>query len=181
MDALAEQADLAASTLSGLPPDPESETPLVETRLDELEMPFGYIEDGEKKTALVKVVLCRDCAKKLKYGREKAREERDKRALLAAAAPPPAVESAKGEHSRRGEQHARLGSIRSERDRSRGESRPRSPDRRMNSRAPRDRDSDDEGDDYRPELPPDLADRPHRGRAQEQRSEPRRSASPPRR
>ncbi|BGP61522.1 hypothetical protein NBRC10512v2_002841 [Rhodotorula toruloides] len=64
-----------------VPPDPESTAPLVETTLEELEMPFGYLEGGVKKTTLVKVVLCRECAKKLRHGRKKAKEEREKMAL----------------------------------------------------------------------------------------------------
>ena len=31
------------------------------------EMNFGYSEDGEKKSALVKVSTCKDCAFKLNY------------------------------------------------------------------------------------------------------------------
>ncbi|BGP38932.1 hypothetical protein JCM10449v2_002870 [Rhodotorula kratochvilovae] len=69
---------LAALELEDAPPDPEDETPLVEARLEELEMPFGYVEAGERKTALVKVVLCTECAKKLRYGRRKAKEERER-------------------------------------------------------------------------------------------------------
>ncbi|GJN89886.1 hypothetical protein Rhopal_002875-T1 [Rhodotorula paludigena] len=73
--ALEEDADV--------PPDPDSTTPLVEVRLEEMQMPFGYVERGEKKTTLVKVVLCRECGKKLRYGRQKAKEEREKKTLEA--------------------------------------------------------------------------------------------------
>lgn len=53
----------------------------MEARLGEFEVPFGYVEEGEKKSALVKLVLCRDCGKKLLKGRENAKggkvEERE--------------------------------------------------------------------------------------------------------
>lgn len=68
---------LAALELDDAPPDPDHETPLVPARLEELEVPFGYAERGERKSVLVKVVLCRECAKKLRYGRRKAKEDRE--------------------------------------------------------------------------------------------------------
>ncbi|CAE7144248.1 unnamed protein product [Rhizoctonia solani] len=43
-------------------------------KLITLELPFGYVEDGEAKSALVKVVLCERCKKKLMWKREKDRE-----------------------------------------------------------------------------------------------------------
>ncbi|GAA5848803.1 hypothetical protein JCM9279_002950 [Rhodotorula babjevae] len=64
----------------GAPPAPDDETPLVSARLEELEVPFGYDERGERKSVLVKVVLCRECAKKLRYGRRKAKEDRERAA-----------------------------------------------------------------------------------------------------
>lgn len=36
-----------------------------------LELPFGYTEDGKAKSALVKVVLCARCKKKLTWKRDK--------------------------------------------------------------------------------------------------------------
>ncbi|KAH8831538.1 folate-sensitive fragile site protein Fra10Ac1-domain-containing protein [Flagelloscypha sp. PMI_526] len=41
------------------------------TSLSTLELPFAYEEHGEEKTALVKVVLCRRCVKKLLWKRTK--------------------------------------------------------------------------------------------------------------
>ncbi|BGP54660.1 hypothetical protein JCM8202v2_002247 [Rhodotorula sphaerocarpa] len=57
LDAL---ASASASAGDSFLPDPDSTAPLVDARLDELEMPFGYVETGQKKVALVKVVLCRE-------------------------------------------------------------------------------------------------------------------------
>lgn len=63
-----------------------TESPLVETRLDEQEMLFAYHEDGVKKSSLVKVVLCRECGKKLKYGRKKAKRDRERTVTVDAPA-----------------------------------------------------------------------------------------------
>ncbi|KAH9902768.1 folate-sensitive fragile site protein Fra10Ac1-domain-containing protein [Cubamyces lactineus] len=43
--------------------------------LTTLELPFSYLEHGESKFALVKVVLCPKCVKKLMYKRNKEKEE----------------------------------------------------------------------------------------------------------
>ena len=43
--------------------------------LNTLELPFAYEEHGECKSALVKVVLCGKCLKKLMWKREKEKEE----------------------------------------------------------------------------------------------------------
>ncbi|KAI0368763.1 hypothetical protein BV20DRAFT_439896 [Pilatotrama ljubarskyi] len=43
--------------------------------LSTLELPFSYLEHGESKFALVKVVLCPKCVKKLMYKRNKEKEE----------------------------------------------------------------------------------------------------------
>ncbi|CCL99310.1 uncharacterized protein FIBRA_01326 [Fibroporia radiculosa] len=48
----------------------EGEMLLVKT----IELPFSYIEDGETKFALVKVVLCDKCLKKLMWRRNKEKE-----------------------------------------------------------------------------------------------------------
>ncbi|PVG04245.1 hypothetical protein CPB86DRAFT_694016 [Serendipita vermifera] len=42
--------------------------------LHTLELPFGYVEEGETKAALVKVVLCDRCVKKIMWKREKEKE-----------------------------------------------------------------------------------------------------------
>jgi protein FRA10AC1 len=42
-----------------------------------LELPFSYQEDGEAKSALVKVVLCERCVKKLNYKREHDKQQRN--------------------------------------------------------------------------------------------------------
>jgi protein FRA10AC1 len=44
--------------------------------LNTVELPFAYEEHGERKSALVKVVLCGKCLKKLMWKREKEKEER---------------------------------------------------------------------------------------------------------
>ncbi|KAI0822476.1 folate-sensitive fragile site protein Fra10Ac1-domain-containing protein [Trametes gibbosa] len=43
--------------------------------LNTLELPFSYLEHGESKFALVKVVLCPKCVKKLMYKRNKEKEK----------------------------------------------------------------------------------------------------------
>lgn len=50
------------------PDDPRSS-------LTTLELPFSYMEDGEGKFALVKVVLCAKCCKKLMWKRNKEKEQ----------------------------------------------------------------------------------------------------------
>ncbi|KAF7968811.1 hypothetical protein HWV62_29290 [Athelia sp. TMB] len=55
---------------------PHHESPRSGTRmpaLSTLELPFAYEEHGDRKTALVKVVLCGKCVKKLMWKREKER------------------------------------------------------------------------------------------------------------
>ncbi|TEB33325.1 hypothetical protein FA13DRAFT_1618123, partial [Coprinellus micaceus] len=42
--------------------------------LTTLELPFGYDEHGERKSALVKVVLCPGCVRKLMWKRTKEKE-----------------------------------------------------------------------------------------------------------
>ncbi|THH00381.1 hypothetical protein EW026_g2159 [Hermanssonia centrifuga] len=51
--------------------DPEDLHPALIT----LELPFSYVEDGENKFALVKVVLCGKCYKKLMWKRNKEKEK----------------------------------------------------------------------------------------------------------
>ena len=55
--------------------DPESEQPLVRAQLEEYEVPFGYVEDGERKECLVKVVLCEEDGRRLMIGRRRAKKE----------------------------------------------------------------------------------------------------------
>lgn len=48
--------------------------------LKTLELPFAYLEDGETKSALVKVVLCDKCCRKLMWKRNKEKEKLRERA-----------------------------------------------------------------------------------------------------
>jgi protein FRA10AC1 len=43
--------------------------------LTTLELPFSYVEQGESKSALVKVALCEKCVKKLMWKRQKEKEK----------------------------------------------------------------------------------------------------------
>ncbi|CCO29642.1 Protein FRA10AC1 [Rhizoctonia solani AG-1 IB] len=52
----------------------DDDRPVPQPKLITLELPFGYVEDGEAKSALVKVVLCERCKKKLMWKRDKDRE-----------------------------------------------------------------------------------------------------------
>ncbi|KAM0746389.1 hypothetical protein T439DRAFT_329835, partial [Meredithblackwellia eburnea MCA 4105] len=119
-------------------PDPESTEPLVPTRLTEYETNFSYVEEGEKKSALVKVVLCKDCGKKLLYGREKKkRNERRER----------------GEDDRDSERELDVeGSKRSRND------------RRGSHEERRGVGHGEEDEDFAPALPPDLREERHRHR-----------------
>jgi len=47
-----------------------------------LELPFAYVEQGESKSALVKVVLCGRCLKKLMWKKTKEGKESDTSALV---------------------------------------------------------------------------------------------------
>lgn len=57
--------------------------------LTTLELPFAYLEHGESKSALVKVVLCRRCVKKLMWKRSMEKEK-----ARASAPPPDSLEDA---------------------------------------------------------------------------------------
>ncbi|KAF9509039.1 hypothetical protein BS47DRAFT_1246983, partial [Hydnum rufescens UP504] len=46
--------------------------------LSTLEVPFAYVEHGETKQTLVKLVLCDRCTGKLMYKRNREREEKDR-------------------------------------------------------------------------------------------------------
>lgn len=50
--------------------------------LTTLELPFAYIEQGESKNALVKVVFCGKCLKKLMWKKTKEKKESDLSALV---------------------------------------------------------------------------------------------------
>lgn len=51
-----------------------------------LELPFQYVEDGENKSALVKVTLCDKCYKKITWKRTKEKEMLQRAAAAEAAA-----------------------------------------------------------------------------------------------
>ncbi|GAA5955390.1 hypothetical protein JCM3765_006763 [Sporobolomyces pararoseus] len=158
--------------------DPESSLPLVKTALEECEMNFGYVEEGEKKTTLVKVVLCRDCGKKLRRGREKAKEERE-RALAGTLQ----VSGGAIRGDLPAEANGREGS---ERRRRRGNEIDEKEHRKREHSPSRDyhhsHEVEEEEEDYTPSLPPDL----ERARSHSSRRSPshstlrsrRRSASP---
>lgn len=57
------------------PEQDEEELPLVPTRLTSYQVPFQYVELGTQKEALVQVVLCRECGKKLSGSRRQERDE----------------------------------------------------------------------------------------------------------
>ncbi|GAA5870616.1 hypothetical protein JCM8547_002063 [Rhodosporidiobolus lusitaniae] len=145
----------SSSSFAGLPLD-NDETPLVPVPLSETEMQFGYVEEGEKKSALVKVVLCRECGKRLRYGREKAREGRERRGVEAGGGR--GEGKGKGKERERDEERERRERRRSDRrrDEEDGEEEQRKRKRSRHDEEER-RDKGDE-DDYRPSLPPDLHD-----------------------
>ncbi|GAA5974546.1 hypothetical protein JCM5350_001184 [Sporobolomyces pararoseus] len=159
--------------------DPESSLPLVKTALEESEMNFGYMEEGEKKTTLVKVVLCRDCGKKLRRGREKAKEERE-RALSGGSTGGDQLSRPREASGREGSERRRSrgNEIDEEKHRVRRRSRSRSRDAQHSDED----EAQQEEEDYTPSLPPDL----ERARSNFSRQSPshgtsrsrRRSASP---
>jgi len=51
-----------------------SRFPDQDSALTTLELPFSYVEQGETKSALVKVALCEKCVKKLMWKRQKEKE-----------------------------------------------------------------------------------------------------------
>lgn len=55
---------------------PQSERPV--PKLLTLEVPFAYTEAGERKTALVKLVLCERCENKLMWKRRKEKERKER-------------------------------------------------------------------------------------------------------
>ncbi|TBU50336.1 folate-sensitive fragile site protein Fra10Ac1-domain-containing protein [Dichomitus squalens] len=57
---------------------PGGEDDNVRPALTVLELPFSYTERGESKFALVKVVLCAKCCKKLMWKRNKEKKEQNK-------------------------------------------------------------------------------------------------------
>lgn len=52
-----------------------SRFPGQDSSLTTLELPFSYVEQGESKSALVKVALCEKCVKKLMWKRQKEKEK----------------------------------------------------------------------------------------------------------
>ncbi|CAE6460768.1 unnamed protein product [Rhizoctonia solani] len=52
----------------------DDDRPVSQPKLITLELPFGYVEGGEAKSALVKVVLCERCKKKLMWKRDRDRD-----------------------------------------------------------------------------------------------------------
>lgn len=86
--------------------DPESEQPLVDVALDEYEVPFGYVEDAERKDCLVKVVLCEEDGRRLMIGRRRAKREREAKEVARrddAKEREPAHERSKGSERSRSE------------------------------------------------------------------------------
>ncbi|TFK40203.1 folate-sensitive fragile site protein Fra10Ac1-domain-containing protein [Crucibulum laeve] len=113
--------------------------------LTTLELPFAYVEQGENKSALVKIVLCSSCLKKLmwKRNKEKAKLESGDRTQTHTPeeTPPssgdPLVPSARGEESRRKERRRRRGEEERMEDKRhrRRSSRSRSPRHRSEERS----------------------------------------------
>ncbi|KAI0360169.1 hypothetical protein OH77DRAFT_1394551 [Trametes cingulata] len=95
--------------------------------LTTLELPFSYLEHGESKFALVKVVLCPKCVKKLMYKRNKEKEAARRREERANSSAHPEDDEV-GERKRR-------------------RSRPESEDDEKRRRKERRRSKDREGDD----------------------------------
>lgn len=62
-----------ANTRCSFHPPPPDEKP--QTRLSTLELPFAYHEHGEDHQALVKVVLCDSCVRKIMYKRNKDKDD----------------------------------------------------------------------------------------------------------
>ncbi|EJD06896.1 uncharacterized protein FOMMEDRAFT_152223 [Fomitiporia mediterranea MF3/22] len=60
---------------------PLSSLPSSPLGLKTVELPFAYAEHGEQKQALVKVVLCETCLRKLMWKREKEKEKGKRRML----------------------------------------------------------------------------------------------------
>lgn len=95
-----------------------------------MELPFSYVENGETeiRQALVKVVLCERCVKKLIWKREKDKKQPSgtpEQASVGRSAQEPEVSEEKGPRYKEKVQHH----SRTER-RSRAHSRSRSPRRR---------------------------------------------------
>lgn len=125
-------------------------------------MNFGYVERGEKKTALVKVVLCRECGKKLRRAKERAKLDRERSA--AAVVPRDEDRTTSGVERSRTRGDGSSSVDRGGREGGRERRSSSSVKLHTSSRG----EDDDDVDDYAPTLPPDL-----------ERSTRRRSASPP--
>ncbi|GAA5839535.1 hypothetical protein JCM11251_002750 [Rhodosporidiobolus azoricus] len=175
---------LEAST----PPPEDDEQPLVEARLEETQMQFGYVEEGEKKSALVKVVLCKECGKKLRYGREKAKELQREREAGQVMVRREEGEDVRGQGRRENRRRGREEDEEEQRHAQAQRRRRRREDEEQRRSSRPGTDQDEEENDFGPCLPPDLARDPDRHRSRHDsppsssstRSR-RRSASPDRR
>lgn len=102
--------------------------------LVQFELPFAYEEDGRARSAMVKVVVCRRCSKKLSYNRptsapaDGGRSRSHSRSRSRSRSP---VRSSKGDGRSRSESHRRGDDGERERERQRAErGRNDEPDRR---------------------------------------------------
>ncbi|KAJ8469830.1 hypothetical protein ONZ51_g8727 [Trametes cubensis] len=124
----------------------------VRPALTTLELPFSYLEHGESKFALVKVVLCPKCVRKLMYKRNKEKEEARRREAHAGSSSPRAgdEESRSDSRKRRRSRDRHEGDRRHEpkesrrsksREHSEKPEQPRRRERTSRSRSPRRRKS----------------------------------------
>ncbi|OSD06300.1 hypothetical protein PYCCODRAFT_1464262 [Trametes coccinea BRFM310] len=96
--------------------------------LSTLEVPFSYIEHGESKFALVKLVLCPKCVKKLMYKRNKEKERARKREERAGSSTHPEQDDDEGGQRRR-RHHSRNGDSDEDEDRRKSKERRHSRER----------------------------------------------------
>ncbi|KAL5486074.1 hypothetical protein ACEPAI_7118 [Sanghuangporus weigelae] len=94
--------------------------------LKTVELPFAYEEHGEHKSALVKVVLCDACLRKLMWKREREKKGRERRVIEDGGGIEPAEEEQERRpYERRRDRHEGESSRRKVRSRSRSPSRRR--------------------------------------------------------
>ena len=116
--------------------------------LSTLELPFAYLEQGESKSALVKVVLCGKCVKKLMWKRTKEKEREISALIQDSRSPEADADSSKvvreinheGEEIEQQKRKKRLRDEKEEKGRSarkRRTSHSRSPTRRQKEKADR--------------------------------------------
>ena len=84
------------------PEDEDDERPLVPRDIAPYQLNFGYMEQGKQKHALVKVMLCDKCKKKLTWKKDR---EKEKAALAAEANA--SAETAAGREERQSEHRDR--------------------------------------------------------------------------